>query len=378
MSTQWDHKKKWKEGMEIQEAIVLSSSYRTNQKMPNYNNSKIGCGGETSTSFTYVLPEPLIGVTSMKISSLEVPVDVYFTISSYYGNNKFNIDELEFIIPDGNYTSNEEIVNILNSVIKEKYNELGETSVLGTKRITKGLETFDISYNTPSECAIYATNEGMFIYFININYLGELTNITGYDNNVLLGFSNVGGDANFIYTLGWILGFRAYDYNLITIEPSSNIITSTNNPDNISIASDISGIYIFSVSSDISPNSLTHFVKNEVPANFTPTKSFLISVEDFQSNGIDNIKVGFNSSFLNKRILARIPFIKTKDINNTFIYNKYSDTPVNIREYKGPTDITKLKVELLDDLGRVINLFGADWNYVLTITRTVDHSVQGR
>ena len=106
--------------------------------------------------------------------------------------------------------------------------------------------------------------------------------------------------------------------------------------------------------------------------------SFLVSVEDFQSNGMDNIKIGFNSSFLNKRILARIPFIKTKDINNTFIYNKYSDTPVNIREYKGPTDITKIKVELLDDLGRVINLFGADWNYVLTITRTVDHSIQGR
>ena len=375
MSTHWDQKKKWKEGLEVQEAIVLSSSYRTNQKMPNYNNSKIGCGGETSTSFTYVLPEPLIGVTSMKISSLEVPVDVYFTISSYYGNNKFNIDDLEFIIPDGNYTSNEEIVNIINKVIKEKYNELGETSVLGTKRISDGSNLYDISYNTPSDCAIYATYKNMFIYFININYLGELTTITGYDNNVLLSFSNVGGDANFTYTLGWIFGFRSYYYNLITVEPSSNLITTNSNPDNIELSSDVSGVYVFHIPSSRSPDTISYFVRNEVPANFTPTKSFLVSVEDFQSNGIDNIKVGFNSSFLNKRILARIPFIKTKDINNTFIFNKYSDTPVNIREYKGPTDITKLKIELLDDLGRIINLFGADWNYVLTITRTLDHSV---
>ena len=378
MTTHWDHKKKWKEGMEIQEAIVLSSSDRTNQKMPNYSNSKIGCGGETSTSFTYILPEPLVGVTSMKISSLEVPVDVYFTISSYYGNNKFNIDDLEFIIPDGNYTSNEEIVNIINKVIKEKYYQLGETSVLGTYRISDGSNLYDISYNTPSDCGIYATYNDMFIYFININYLGELTTITGYNNNVLLTFSNVGGDANFTYTLGWILGFRSYEYNLITIEPDSTKITADNNPDNIVLSSDTSGIYVFDIPSSNSPDSLTYFVKNEVPANFTPTKSFLVSVEDFQSNGMDNIKIGFNSSFLNKRILARIPFIKTKDINNTFIYNKYSDTPVNIREYKGPTDITKIKVELLDDLGRVINLFGADWNYVLTITRTVDHSIQGR
>ena len=376
MGTNWDHKKKWKEGMEIQEAIVLSSSYRTNQKMPNYNNQKIGCGGETSTSFSYILPEALVGVTSIKISSLEVPIDVYFTISSYYGNNIFNIGDLTITIPDGNYTSNQEIVDVINLVIKEKYQLLGEESVLGTKTILEGSDKFDISYNTPSECAIYATYKGMFIYFININYLVDRTEITGYDNNVLLSFSNIGGDVNFTYTLGWILGFRSYDYNLITVEPTSTLITTNNNPDNISLSQDISGIYIYN-SPYSDPDKLSNYVKNEVPANFTPTKSFLVAVEDFQSTGLDNIKVGFNSSFLNKRILARIPFIKTKDINNTFIYNKYNDTPVNVRQYRGPTDITKLRIELLDDLGRVVNLFGADWNFVLTITRTVDQSIHG-
>jgi hypothetical protein len=376
MSANWDHKKKWKEGMEIQEAIVLSSSYRTNQKMPNYSNQKIGCGGETSTSFNYVLPHPLIGVTSMKISSLEVPVDVYFTISDYYGNNIFTIGDLTFTIPDGNYTSNQEIVDIINLVIKEKYQTLGEKSVLGTKTIVNGSDIYDISYNTPSECAIYATYKDMFIYFVNINYLVDITDITGFDNNVLLSFSNVDSDPNFTYTLGWILGFRTYEYNLITIVPTSILVTANSNPNNISLSQDISGIYIYSAPNS-NPDELAYYVRNEVPANFTPTKSFLISVEDFQSNGMDNIKVGFNNSFLNKRILARIPFIKTKDINNTFIYNKYNDTPVNIRQYRGPTDISKLKIELLDDLGRVINLFGADWNFVLTVTRTVDQSING-
>lgn len=377
MSNNWNHKKKWKEGMEIQEAIVLSSSYRTNQKLPNYSNKKIGCGSETSTSFNYKLPNPLIGVTSMKISSLEVPVDVYFTISSYYGNNIFTIGNLTFRIPDGNYTSNKEIVDVINLVIKEKYQTLNEENVLGTKKVLDGLYNFDISYNTPSECAIYATYKDMFIYFVNINYLANITaTVTGVDNNVLLSFSNVGSDPNFTYTLGWILGFRTYEYNLITIEPSFNEIKSNNNPNNIPISQDSSGIYIYS-SPIVNPDELSYYVRNEVPANFTPTKSFLISVDDFQTNGIDNIKVAFNNSFLNKRILARIPFIKTKDINNTFIYNKYNDTPVNLRQYRGPTDISKLKIELLDDLGRVINLFGADWNFVLTITRTVDQSIHG-
>ena len=378
MGTNWDHKKKWKEGMEIQEAIVLSSSYRTNQKMPNYNNQKIGCGGETSTSFSYVLPEPLVGVTSMKISSLEVPVDVYFTISSYYGNNIFTIGDITFTIPDGNYTSNQEIVDVINLVIKERHQTLeSDSSILGTKRVRDGTKTIDISYNTPSECAIYAIYKDMFIYFINIHYLFNLTSsVTGYDNNVLLSFSNIASDPNFTYTLGWILGFRSYDYNLITVVPNLVTINSENNPDNIPLSQDISGIYVYSPPYT-DPDELSNYVKNEVPANFTPTKSFLVAVEDFQNTGLNNIKVGFNSSFLNKRILARIPFIKTKDINNTFIYNKYNDTPVNVRQYRGPTDISKLKIELLDDLGRVVNLFGADWNFVLTITRTVDQSING-
>ena len=366
MSAVWDHKKKWKEGSEIQEAIVLSSSYRSNQKKPIYSNSVINCGGETSTSFTYILPEPFIGVTSLKISSIEVPVDVYFTISNYYGNNKFSIDNLIFTIPDGNYTSNEEFVNIINSVIREKYLTLPDVNVLGNKKITTvdGF-IYDISYNTPTGCGVFADNNGMFLNFHNANILLADEFNTDASRNILLNFSNLTKDPNFTYTLGWILGYRLSDYNLIAYESTSELVEN-------SLTADSSGTLLFTPKRD----STIYTVTNEVPANFTPTKSFLIAVDDFQHSGIDNIKVGFNSSFLNKRIVARIPFIKTKDINNTFIYNKYNDTPVNIRQYRGPTDITKLKIELLDDLGRTVDLLGSDWNFVLTITRTLDQSIQ--
>lgn len=371
MNTYEDHKKKTNDENELQEAIVLSSSYRVNEKLPNYYNNSSRCGGETSTSFTYVFPEKIVGVTSMKISSIEVPIDAYFTISEYYGNNTFTLmnnnnstEILTFTIPDGNYTTNDEYVEVINKLLKDKYNELTENSILGVKSFFYNSDNtnYDISYNTPSECAVYAYTEGMFIYFANINDLTNISAIQTLKNNLLLNFSNA-NDSNFTYTLGWILGFRTFDYSLLPVEP--NIETedlTTSGPSHLR--------YTYSP-----PIINTNVIANEVPANFTPTKSFLISIDDFQHGGHDNIRVAFNNSFLNKRILARIPFIKTKDTNNTFIFNKYSDTPVNIRQYKGPTDISKLKIELLDDLGRIINIFGSDWNFVLTITRTVDKSM---
>lgn len=313
------HKQKWKAGDEFQEAIVLSSTFRTNQE-------------DHSTSFTYTFPEPLRKVTSMKLSAIEVPVDVYFSISQYYQNNSFSVQHKngtkKFIIPDGNYISCQALVDAINQSILDEYNKTSD-SYLGIKDM-----------NTS---ALYATHNNYtitFNYDINqelFEYL--LTDTDGAYLNVYFGNHNINNyvgsygemsDPNLYRTFGYIAGFRLTSYKLTQIYP---------------------------------------FFTGEAASNLSPTKSFLISLDDFNSNGIDNIKVAFHSSFLNKRVLARVPFIRTKDDNSSFLYNKYNDTPVNIRLYKGPTDINKIKVELLDDFGRRVNLQNTDWTYVLTITR---------
>jgi uncharacterized C2H2 Zn-finger protein len=47
-------------------------------------------------------------------------------------------------------------------------------------------------------------------------------------------------------------------------------------------------------------------------------------------------------------------------------YDRHLFTQKHIREYFGPTDITKLRIQLLDEYGRPFNLNNADWSFVAT------------
>ena len=44
----------------------------------------------------------------------------------------------------------------------------------------------------------------------------------------------------------------------------------------------------------------------------------------------------------------------------------YLFTQKNIREYFGPTDINKLKIQLLDEYGRPFSLNNMDWSFIMT------------
>ena len=113
-------------------------------------------------------------------------------------------------------------------------------------------------------------------------------------------------------------------------------------------------------------------IESERAVNLSPTKAFYIVFEDFTNNFKENIRVAFVNHFLNKNVIARIPFTRTKDEARSFIFNKFSDTPGNVRKYNGPTDIQKFKIEILDDYGEVVNLLGADWGFVVTATMKLD------
>jgi len=59
-----------------------------------------------SSDFTYVCPEYIKNVTSLKISSIELP-NVWYVFSSTARNNFFHVNGVTITIPDGNYTSAE-------------------------------------------------------------------------------------------------------------------------------------------------------------------------------------------------------------------------------------------------------------------------------
>jgi len=278
---------------EYEQSFALNSAFKT-----DYNDS--------TSSFTYIFPEKLTNVIDIRISHLEIPVDVYFTVSEYYGNNKFTVikenkelgitNTYEIKIPDSNYITMDDYRDILNLRIRD---------VLGDNDLIALHNQYTLFFHSQSLTQDYTIKFSESIYNPTIER-----------------------------NLGYLLGFRKSTY---TITPGTHI-------------------------------------ESERPVNLAPTKAFFIVLEDFTNNFKENIRVGFANHFLNKNVLARIPFTRTKDEARSFIFNKFSDTPGNVRKYSGPTDIQKIKIEILDDYGEIVNLLGADWGFVVTATMMINKS----
>ena len=92
--------------------------------------------------------------------------------------------------------------------------------------------------------------------------------------------------------------------------------------------------------------------------DFTGTKFFLLEITDYNKNYSEVFKYNTYKRNINyKDILAKIP--NTAATTN-IIFEDSSDRVFKTRKYFGPVRISKLRIRLLDDYGRVVNLNGGD------------------
>jgi hypothetical protein len=94
-----------------------------------------------------------------------------------------------------------------------------------------------------------------------------------------------------------------------------------------------------------------------------------IVLDDYHNNVNNNFYSAFNSSILNKNILARIslqanPFNVLQQNNLNIV-----TTP---REYFGPINLQIMNVQLLDEYGRILDLNNMDFSFCITLTTVYD------
>ena len=93
-------------------------------------------------------------------------------------------------------------------------------------------------------------------------------------------------------------------------------------------------------------------------------------VDDY--NHILTIPVAaFNSSLLSKHILARISLKQGDNNLSSNDYGLASASPT--RSYFGPVDIQKLKIQLLDDYGRIVDMNNMDISIAINLDCLVDN-----
>ena len=152
-------------------------------------------------------------------------------------------------------------------------------------------------------------------------------------------------------SFGWILGFRHplyTSYDKLTKSPVDWSKSNTNE--------------------DLMKYPGCSYVSEGFFECHGPRYLFLV-VDDFNNNVNTNMFSAFNSSILSKNILARISIKGT-------VFSILSDDSKHItstiREYFGPVNIEKMRIQLLDEYGRILEMNNMDFSMALNIKSVYD------
>jgi hypothetical protein len=253
----------------------------------------------------------------MQLSAIELPT-TYYVVSKQYGNNFFNLTvtsspastfySTTIKIPDGNYDQNTILYEINNqlSLAGSPYNNISFAINLTNGTTGTGQVLVGVQPTLPSP--------GYPIYSIELNFQADI-------------YGNPDQGTPLPLKLGWLLGFR-------------------------------NGIYV---------NNLNYV--SEAVINITGPRYFFLVIDDYNNSVNNGFYSAFNSSMLNKNILARISLQA-----NTF--NVLEQNSLNLittpREYFGPVNIQTFNVQLLDEYGRIVDLNNMDFSFCLTLTTVYD------
>jgi len=269
-----------------------------------------------STNYHLDLPLKISGVMSLQLSAIELPT-TFFNISKQLGNNFFTIEVDDYII--GTETKS------YSTVITLQDGNYAPSSLIDYLNSIVGMmeEPFNRLIFTLNILNTMISGTGQMV--IGISRPNDPFNFTlnfqadkngNNDNNTPLPLK-----------LGWTFGFR-------------------------------SGKYV---------NNSTYI--SEGVMDLTGPRYIYLVVDDFNNNVNNAFYGAFNSSILNKNILARISLqSKFFDI---FIENNLNviTTP---RHYYGPVDIQKLHLQLLDEYGRVLDINNMDYSFCLILQTVYD------
>jgi hypothetical protein len=263
-----------------------------------------------STNFNLVLPIMFTKVVSMQLSAIELP-STYYVVSKQYSNNFFTVivNNLPATvnIPDGNYTQ-----ITIYQIIQEQLNSFINidpdfANIVFTCNLSNG-----------------QSGTGQTVVGFNGNQNTNSTLQLDFQSDK---FGIEDPNTPLPLKLGWLLGFR-------------------------------NGLYI----------NNTNYVSESLLDISGPRYLYLV-VDDYNNSVTNNFYSAFNSSLLNKNILARISL--QASTFNILEQNNLSIITI-ARDYFGPVNLQNLNIQLLDEYGRVVDLNYMDFSFCINLTSIYD------
>ena len=263
----------------------------------------------SSSNFNFNLPMNMNNVVQMQLSAIELPT-TYYAVSKQIGNNFFTIT----VNGTTTTTINLPTGNYTQTSIMTEINN--QLSLATGAPFNEVIFSINLSTGTGSGRTMVGLALASSITELELNFQTDNKGIP--DLNAPLPLK-----------LGWLLGFRNGFYTNNLNYVSEGIV-------------DVSG----------------------------PKYLFLV-VDDYNNNVNNSFYSAFNSSLLNKNILARISLTSPHNSFSTLQQNNLNivTTP---REYFGPVNIQTLNIQLLDEYGRIIDLNNMDFSLCLNLKVVYD------
>jgi hypothetical protein len=291
----------------------------------------------TSSDFTINLPDKIQRVVGIQLASLEIPI-TYYATSAYIGNNYVTVSVTDLssnitsgvaVVPDGTYTP-----ATLGSALTAGFTALGGliSTISVLYSVTNGHYTVA---STSSSVASFKLDFTTTLAGNTVSYVvcddtdlnkcepvPELEYVSGYNEKSP-------GKIDLTRRLGYSLGFKG-------------------------------GVY----------SGAKSYISESV-ANTTGTRYLFLAVDDFNNNVVSNQFMTIAPQNINsKNILARIT------VGNGGFLSILTENDFKIitdpRKYFGPVDITKLRVQLYDDYGTILNMNGGDFSFNLLLEVVYD------
>lgn len=258
-----------------------------------------------STDFLVTIPTNLGKVVSMNLVALEMQ-STFYTFSEDKRTNFFWITVTSGGVP---YTS-KIIIPDGNYTASELIAFINSTlTTLGAPYDTTQFFYDSTANGTGSQRIIYGLKSGSPVTNLELNFLKD-------ENGV--------DDAGFpiILKAGWIFGYRNAVYN------------------GLSIVSE--GVYRV-----VSSPAYLYFC-----------------VDDFNNNVLTNFTNIFNDSVYNNNILARISVGSSIPPYNVL---SIGNAITNKRTYMGPVEVKKIRIQIVDEYGNIVNLNNMDYSFSLQL-----------
>jgi len=255
-------------------------------------------------NYNIALPERIMEVKSMRVASVELPIS-YYNISNTLGNNSFRLTV--------GTTSRTFIIPdgqyTPTTLIAAMNNLLAGTAfssiIFGQVPSPVGVTgNFTITNNDPTNTC-------------TINFCSSIDQTGTLDTK------------NYMFKLGWILGFRDVIY---TISASGGKITAT------------SPLYLYG------------------------PRYLYLAIDDFQNNNSHSFITTSNTSELKQNILGKIMMNPANPFGTLYSANLINGGLLtDKRIYTNRINLQRMNVQLIDEIGRPINLNGEDFSFTLEL-----------